>query len=394
MDTGIVKSSTRSRESSGNAHLLIVSDSFLPRWDGVSRFLVEMAPAVSKAFRTTLLAPHFRGKEPHINGIEINLVPTLGMSVGDYQPPKPSRPLIRRLIDANDIIWVHTQGPLGNYAINYARKRDKRIVTFVHSVEWELFSKSLPRNPLFQFGIATIAKRYIARNYNRCDLLIVPGEETERHLESIGVRTRKEVVYLGTNVKTFRPPRNKAQAKERIGIDSSKLVIGYVGRIGREKDLPTLHTAFTRLKEQYPDMILMIIGAGNQREEERLIGEDIMHLGRMDNVAPYLRGMDIYVLPSLTETSSLSTMEAMASGLGVITTPVGHIPEYITHEENGLFFEPGDVDALMARLRRLIGDARFRRKLGRNARKTIVSRYQFKHTEKQIIDILHEEVRS
>ncbi|MFO7999798.1 MAG: glycosyltransferase, partial [Marinilabilia sp.] len=66
-------------------------------------------------------------------------------------------------------------------------------------------------------------------------------------------------------------------------------MIGYVGRIGREKDLPTLHTAFSELREKHDNLHLVIVGEGNKSEEEKIQGSGVMRLGSIDNVVPYLQ---------------------------------------------------------------------------------------------------------
>ena len=72
---------------------------------------------------------------------------------------------------------------------------------------------------------------------------------------------------------------------------------------------------------------------------------------------------DVFVLPSLAEGIPVVLMEAMASGVPCVTTPVNGIPELIEHGRTGLFARPGDVDSLAAELARLIGEPALRRSL-------------------------------
>jgi glycosyltransferase involved in cell wall biosynthesis len=72
---------------------------------------------------------------------------------------------------------------------------------------------------------------------------------------------------------------------------------------------------------------------------------------------------DVFVLPSLAEGIPVVLMEAMASGVPCVTTPVNGIPELIQHDRNGLLATPGDVDALTLQLRRVIEDAGLRQRL-------------------------------
>ena len=130
----------------------------------------------------------------------------------------------------------------------------------------------------------------------------------------------------------------------------------------------------------------MIVGAGLTEELPKY--KNIIYAGSQNNIVPYLQAMDIYVMPSLTETSSLSTMEAMSTGLAVIATPVGMIPEYIINRASGLIFPRGSVEILTEKLTYLLEHDSFRKKLGGNARQTILERYQWKQTVQKINDIM------
>ena len=84
--------------------------------------------------------------------------------------------------------------------------------------------------------------------------------------------------------------------------------------------------------------------------------KNIILTGSKDNVVPYLQAMDIYVLPSLTETTSISTLEAMSCGLPVVVTPVGYVKNYIHDGKNGLFFPKKNSGILARKINELIKD--------------------------------------
>ena len=368
--------------------LLIVSDSFLPRWDGVSRFLSLIIPALSEEFQVTVIAPRYKGTTPSYKNVDLELVPTYEFKVGDYPPPKPAFKKVKQLVNKSDIIWCQTLGLLGGHAIKYAKKKGKKVVAYTHSVEWELFPKGFSRSSFIERTSKKFIRDYVRNRYNRCDLLMVPSLEFKRVLKSKGITTRMKVVPMGIDTRSFKPAKSRRNAKRNVGIDPNKTIIGYVGRIGKEKDLPTLHEAFMILKKKFPEIILMIVGEGSRKEEQRLYGEDIMKLGRIDNVIPYLQAMDVYVLPSLTETSSLSTMEAMACGLPVVTTKAGSLAKYIKSGVNGYHFPMQDAEALYRILASLIDNPKHAKEVGKAARKKIMQSFKWKDTEKKIIGII------
>jgi len=176
-------------------------------------------------------------------------------------------------------------------------------------------------------------------------------------------------------------------AKKKIGIDPDYKVIGFTGRIGTlEKDVPTLIMAFRKIKRRFPKTKLLLAGEVITEDFPRY--KDIIYTGRQDNIEKYFQAMDIFVMPSLIETNSLATMEAMSTGCAVIATPTGNIPEYIIHGTNGIMFPKGDSDDLKEKLKYLVTHDSIRKKLGTNARQTIIERLEWKKTEKEIIKAL------
>ena len=97
-----------------------------------------------------------------------------------------------------------------------------------------------------------------------------------------------------------------------------------------------------------------------------------------------LQAMDIYVLPSLTETTSISTLEAMSCGLPVVVTPVGYVKHYIKDGKNGLLFPKKNSGMLAKKLNLLIKEERLRNKLGAEARKTVIKSFNWEKTVKGI----------
>src|SRR3989338_2866386 len=293
--------------------LLIATDNFLPRWDGIARFLLEVLPALSKKYDITLLAPKFEGSR-HIEEMEniamtnIIRIPTFKFVIGDFTPAKFEFRLIAKHVKEADFVWTQTIGPIGGAAIYIARKQNKKIMAYVHSVEWELVSKSIGVHEIFKKSARGITKKIAQFLYNRCDIMLVPSLEVAEIMSWQKIKTKKKVVHLGTDTKKFVPPKSRDEAKKNLGIDASKKVVGFVGRLGREKSLITLHRAFLRIHKKRDDIVLLIVGDGVP-EIRRLFENKsgIIFVGSQDNVVPYLQAMDIFVLPSLTETSSLAT---------------------------------------------------------------------------------------
>jgi len=375
--------------------LLIATDSFLPRWDGIARFLNEILPKLSADYDITIIAPRFNGQLAEFKNISIIRIPLSRIRVGDYTPAKFCIIKVIKAVKQADIVWTQTIGPIGAPAILAARFFRKPLVAYIHSIEWELLSKSISRKNPFRNSINFLTKTIARYLYNKCSLLLVPSLEVAEILNWHNIRTKKKVVHLGTDTLKFKPAEDKKAAKEKIGVNPKNTVIGFSGRIGREKDLITLYRAFLRLRKSHKDIILLIIGKGIQ--ELRLMLEskkDIIVVESADDIVPYLQAMDIYVMPSLTETSSLSTMEAMSCGIAVVSTPVGYIKHYIKDSYNGLFFSKQNPYELSKKLSFLLDNKKLRMKLGENARKTIIAFYNWDKTTNGIKNALEELISS
>jgi glycosyltransferase involved in cell wall biosynthesis len=361
--------------------LLIATDSFLPRWDGISRFLYELLPFLEKEFDVIVAAPRFQGTMPELGNVAVVRFPTYKTRIADTFPAKFKHIQVKKLVAKADIVWSQSIGPIGALAMYYAKKQNKPLVSFVHSVEWFLFSKSLKR---FKGFVELTIRKMIPFLYNKCDLIMVPFEGMMPMLDEQGVKPKKEIVLLGIDTNKFRPTESKILAKERVGLDPNKIVIGYLGRFGREKDIKTLYEAFRKVHQDRPNTTLLLVGGKIEFDDMN----DVMVVDSTSETLKYYHSMDIYVLPSLTETTSLTTMEAMSSGLPVVVTPVGYVEKYVENKFNGFVFPFGNPDRLYLILKKLVSDLHLRKEMGRAARNTMVQKASWQKTADEIVDIL------
>lgn len=93
----------------------------------------------------------------------------------------------------------------------------------------------------------------------------------------------------------------------------------------------------------------------------------VIFAGFQANVEEWLGNIDIFVLPSLTEGTPMTLLEAMSAGLPVLACAVGGVPLMVAHGENGLLVAPGDPQKLSEGLSLLLRDPSFRARLGRAA---------------------------
>ncbi len=176
---------------------------------------------------------------------------------------------------------------------------------------------------------------------------------------------RVQLFPNGVNTQLFRP----WQAGDALpaGYPFNKLdhwVVGTVGRLERIKNQPLLAQAFVRLVQKSKPtgaerLRLAIVGTGPLEAEVRQILQDanlqdrLWLPGSRGDVADVLRALDCFVLPSLSEGTSCTLQEAMATDLPLIATAVGGNPQLLDHGQRGQLVPSGDVPALAAAIARV-----------------------------------------
>lgn len=371
-------------------NILIATDSYLPRWDGVTRFLTDLIPYLKKHFKITIIAPKYDDRyKNYDNNIDLIQIPLSRFNLNNFPiASSPKKEMIEDKIIKSDIIFIQTISSIGKTVSKIAKNKRKKIISYTHSIEWELVP-NIFNNPLVQKILRILSIHFAKKIYNKHSLLIHPSVESMEKYSYHHIYTKKKVVNLGVNIKIFKKTNDKISAKKRLNIDPLHKVICFIGRLGKEKDLITLYRAFIRLKKDYQNLTLLILGDGlssikNIFEDK----DDIILVGQKDNVLPYLHASDIFVLPSLTETTSLSTLEAMSCGVIPVCTHVGLIKHYIKNGVNGYTFKKRNAYILAKKIEKILNDPVLKKKLSENAIKTVKENFNFENSAKKIIQIL------
>ena len=161
----------------------------------------------------------------------------------------------------------------------------------------------------------------------------------------------------------------------------SGTVIGTVARLSPEKDQANLLRAFALTARECPEARLLIVGDGPLRgslEElagELSIRERTTFLGERKDIPRLLQAMDLFTLPSLTEGTSLTLLEAMATGLPVVATAVGGTPEVVADGSTGLLVPASQPEALARAFGELLRAPERRSELGQAGRAVVAARY-------------------
>ena len=367
--------------------IVIASDTYLPKIDGVTIFFKNVIPKLSKNFSIIMIVPAYKKRIPEIDNIKLikNKVSRI-LKIASYSHPWPRLLAIKKAVKNCDLVWVHSIGPLGKSTLRYAKKYNKKAIASIHAIESQRFALCSEITSRLRLFINSLARAYERNFYNRCDLIIVSSKSVLKIVRNYGIKTKAAIIPPGIDKRFV--PKNKDACKSLLKIPSETFVIGYVGRISNEKNLKLLKDVFDDLPIE--KKLLLIVGQGSYWQRRALKdSKNVRITGWVNYVEDYLNAMDVYVLPSFTETSSLSTLEAMACGLPVVVTPVGAIREYVKNGYNGFLFKPNDKEALFKILMKLYKNPGLRKKLGRNARKS-VQKFSWDLTVKKLFNVLNE----
>jgi glycosyltransferase involved in cell wall biosynthesis len=168
-------------------------------------------------------------------------------------------------------------------------------------------------------------------------------------------------IYNGIDVQSYNDcSLSPEEARIRLGLpDKEVFVYGTVGRLAETKGQRILLEAFVRVYEKYPKSWLILAGKGRLEYElhslavELNIHERVLFLGYRTDVPVVLRACDVFVLPSIAEGLPGALLEAMATGVPVIASRVGGVPEILNSPDAGTMVSPSSVDELANAMERL-----------------------------------------
>ena len=244
-------------------------------------------------------------------------------------------------------------------------------------------------------AVATVQGRNTATCYRYADRLIANSQAVREHMLAQGIPPERiTVVYNAVDVSAFRRVLSPAEAKQRLGLDAHRLIIGTAAHLSLKKGHDVLLRAAAEVVKAAPDCHFVLLGEGDQRSAlERLGGrlglrDRVTFLGFRHDAADVMSAYDIFALASWWEPFGLVFVEAMALGVPVVTTRAGGAPEVVAEGETGLLVPPGDPPALARALLRLATDGELRRRLGQ-AGPTRAARFDVAHLASEVEAVYH-----
>ncbi len=181
------------------------------------------------------------------------------------------------------------------------------------------------------------------------------------------------LIRNGVDTKRYRPGQD-LELRRELGIAEDEFVIGSIGRLDPVKNFSGLIRAFVRFAAQTPKIRLIIVGDGPERTHLESLVKTIeskiqpVFIGYRPDVERFYRLFDVFVLNSFAEGMSNTLLEALASGLPIVCTPVGANPDLVAHTQRGTIIPIGDEHSLVAALRNYFDSPELRRHHGLAAR--------------------------
>ncbi len=354
----------------------IFTDTYLPEVNGVARTLGRWTDYLeSQGVACKVFAPLSDGTSDSVRSGESMVerffsIPFLLYPECKLAIPNPVH-IKKTLRDFRPtLIHVATPFNLGLYGIHYARKHRIPLVASYHTH----FDQYLAH---YRFEwLEAMLWKYMLWFHSDCRKIYVPSRSTLEHLEDKGFSSEFEIWGRGVDCTRFQPNVDRVRVLAEFGVDSSKFVYLYVGRLAPEKSVDVLMDAWRALPEEIrANAQLVLAGDGPMYQELKEAAESdetgsVHMLGFVQGgkLAELYAASDAFVFPSATETFGNVVLEAMASGTPVIGAAAGGVKDNVAHGATGLLCEPGDAAGFAAAMERLHRNAGLRLMLSASGR--------------------------
>lgn len=270
-----------------------------------------------------------------------------------------------------DIVHVHSSfGPSFYRKIPFiymAKWRGVKLVNHIHGAEFEEFYTNASYKK----------KEQIRKVYGKCDVLVVLSTEWKERISTIVSEEKICVIENYCHIPRLQEGMRKNQ-------------ILFLGEIGERKGCFDIPEIYKRIVDAVGNIPLIIAGAGEVEQVQDMLKER----GVLENVSfpGWIRGevkekllqeSKFFLFPSYNEGMPMAVLEAMAYGMGIVTSNVGGIPKLIEDGISGYICTPGDIDDITEKMIWLIRQKEHLVEFGANARKKAIEQYSYEsHVEK------------
>jgi glycosyltransferase involved in cell wall biosynthesis len=230
-------------------------------------------------------------------------------------------------------------------------------------------------------------RRLDLRLMSRFDHLIAVSHMTRQNLVAAGLPASAiSVIHNGIDTQVWSTQQANPDLRSMLGQGRHFPIVGYVGRITREKDLPTWLRAAALVERRYPKARFVLVGDGKDdlllHDLRRLatdlgISDHVFFYGYQENPRPFYAMFDVFMLSSVTEGLSNSILEAMAMDLPAVVTKVGGNEELVIDGQTGYLVPQGDAAGLAHAVIALAQNDQVRERMGEAGRRRVEREFSF-----------------
>lgn len=285
----------------------------------------------------------------------------------------------------------------------------KTLVTTVHStwkgeaeaIRGEPYSRLNP-NEKFMVSFNWFLRIFEENMLERANRIIAVSDFTRRELlQFYKVKEKKiRVIHNGVDTCKFQPATDKREAKAELGLNPEDIAILSVGRLYARKGLFTLIESMPAVVKRFRNAKFVISGKGQSNEMKKLVAHaeklgvrnNIVFTGYFpDKKLPRLyQAADVFAFSTFYENLPFAVLEALSTGLPVVTTYVGGIPEVITSGKNGFLVQPFNSRELSDKVLYCLEHTSEAAEMGVSARQTILERFDWKLIVKKVLRVYAE----
>jgi len=329
----------------------MMTNTYLPHVGGVANSVDAFTQEYRRrGHHVLVVAPEFDGAaddEPDV----VRLPAIQNFNGSDFSVRLPAPGYLSRALHDFQPQVVHSHHPflLGDTALRVAANRALPLV-FTHHTMYEQYTHYVP-------GESRAMRRYVidlsAGYANLCDQVFAPSESVADVLRERDVAAPIEVVPTGVDARRF-ASGDGARFRREHEIPADAYVVGHVGRLAPEKNLPVLARAVAAMLRRHDDAHFLLVGEGPSREEiERVFAEDDLsdrlHLVGRKTDQPLVdayHAMDLFAFASYSETQGMVLTEAMAADVPVVAFDAPGVREVIRDGQNGRLVTDEGIAAL------------------------------------------------
>jgi glycosyltransferase involved in cell wall biosynthesis len=254
---------------------------------------------------------------------------------------------------------------LGYSTLRMARSWNVPVVASYHT-RYETYLKHY----WYAAGMTGLLRHYLRYSYGACREVYVPSQCTIDALKADGFKNNLRLWPRGVDPLRFNPGKRSSSWRAMLGLSESDLVVTYVSRLVREKQVGTLVATLRLLEERGIAHRAVIVGDGPEHASLKRRLPQVVFTGFLkgEALAQAYASADIFLFPSETETFGNVTLEAMASGLPCVCADATGSRSLVVHGTSGYLATPGCAEEFAEHIARLARDSESRRRMGLAAR--------------------------